>query len=94
MNLKLQKVLEKSKGTGKISDEQLKVLKALSEQKWDVLISNDLFEITEKICKHMNQYQLPPKRQKKTKQIKTNNKSILDFFDDENDRSYEHGRIT
>ena len=37
----------------------------------------------------MNQYQLPPKRQKKTKQIKTNNKSILDFFDDENEDEIE-----
>ena len=31
------------KGTGKVSEEQNKVLKALSERKWDVLISLTIY---------------------------------------------------
>ena len=81
------------KGTGKLSDEQNKVLKALADQKWDVLASNDLFEIIEKICKHLNMSQLPPKRQTKSKVKPTITKNILEYFDDENEDELEYGRI-
>lgn len=78
-------------GTGKLSDEQSKVLNALMNQKWDVLVSNDLFEITEKICKHMYQYPIPPKKQKKPKKQSIdeaeleafNMEGLIDHYEDE-----------
>jgi anti-repressor protein len=71
-------------GTGKLSDEQNKVLKALYDQKWDVLASNDLFEITEKICCHMNQNKIPIKRQKIIKPI-LKRATILDYVNEDDD---------
>ena len=82
LNLKHQKELVKS-------DEQNEILKALADQKWDVLASNDLFEIIEKICKHLNMSQLPPKRQTKSKVKPTITKNILEYFDDENEDELE-----
>ncbi len=73
----------KSPKGGKISDEQNKVLKALEENRWDIMVSNDLFDIIERICKHMNQYQLPPKRQKKVKPVMIQSKSILDYINED-----------
>lgn len=78
----------KSPQGGQLSDAQNKILKALADQKWDVLVSNDLFEIVEHICKHLNIHQLPPKKVKKAKMIPSTT-SILEYFDDENEDELE-----
>lgn len=42
------------KGTGVLSSEQVDKLKLLQDQRFDVLVSNNLFEIIERIYHHMN----------------------------------------
>ena len=57
-------------GTGILSPQQEARLLALKSQKWDILVSNDLFQIIEKICLHINQNKIPPKSPKSQKKVK------------------------
>ena len=47
------------KGNGQLSPEQEQRLKCLQTQKWDVLVSNDICEIVERIYQHINQNKVP-----------------------------------
>jgi len=76
-------------GTGKVSMDQLARLQSLKGQQWDVVVSNDLFEITERIYAHINLNKLPKPRQKIRKaEIKTT-VSITDFIEEETDDDLE-----
>lgn len=44
---------------GKVSMEQFARIESLKDQCWDVIVSNDLFEITERIYAHINLNKLP-----------------------------------
>lgn len=71
-------------GTGVLKKEQQARLNSLKLQKWDILVSNDIFEITEKIYSHINQNKIPPKAQK-IKKLVMNKQSILDYVDNNDD---------
>ncbi len=69
------------KGNGILSPEQNQRLLQLKEQKFDVLVSNNIFEITEKICLHLNFNKISRKTQKIPKiQPKIYRKTIFDYL--------------
>ena len=75
--------LKTPKGTGSLSAVQEQFLIDLQKQKWDVLVSNDLLEIIDRICRHItcNPIQLPKRRRKESIPVK-NRATILDFVQD------------
>jgi len=73
--------LKTPKGVGLLSDSQEQFLIDLQKQKWDILVSNDLFEIIERIYRHVSLYQLP-KRAKKIMVPVISKVNILDFIDE------------
>ena len=67
------------KGTGILSPEQEKRLLQLKAQKFDVLVSNNIFEITEKICLHIYTNKISARTKKLVKPI-LRRKTILDYL--------------
>jgi len=70
------------KGNGVLTPEQNQRLLQLKEQRFDVLVSNNIFEITEKICLHINTNKIPQKTSKaqKIKKPVFYRKTILDYY--------------
>ena len=76
--------LKTPNGTGVVSKEQEARLLALKAQKWDVFISNNIFQIIERIYAHLNQNKLPKRAQKIKKPIVVK-KSIIEYIEEDDD---------
>ena len=68
-----------------VSKEQEARLLSLKAQKWDVMISNNIFQIIERIYSHLNQNKLPKKRVKKEEKPAIVRKTIIEYIEDDDD---------
>ena len=68
------------KGNGVLTPEQNQRLLQLKEQNFDVIVSNNIFEITEKICLHINFNKIPQKKTLKVEKPKVYKKTILEYL--------------